>query len=134
MRHNNVSLLTCQDTSILGLPVRNLTFDFSRVLHALMSRPDIPDAGALRGKKVGVSSFGDLAAQCKRRSDYNKLRLRLTQNHKPGTRNYFSASCAREKSKTRSSATVSLTRNASLAVSRISRAASAFKIPVKEIT
>ena len=44
--------------AILGVPVRNLTFDFSRVLHALMSRPDIPNAAALRGKRVGVSSFG----------------------------------------------------------------------------
>jgi NitT/TauT family transport system substrate-binding protein len=52
--------------AILGLPVRNLTFDFSRVLHALMSRPDIPNAAALKGKIVGVSSFGatgDLAAR-----------------------------------------------------------------------
>lgn len=52
--------------AILGLPVRNLSFDFSRVLHALMSRPDIPNAAALKGKRVGVSSFGatgDLAAR-----------------------------------------------------------------------
>ena len=57
--------------AILGLPVRNLTFDFSRVLHALMSRPDIPNAAALRGKRVGVSSFGatgDLAARVGLRS------------------------------------------------------------------
>ena len=57
-----------------------------------------------------------------------------TQNPKPGTRNYFIASCAREKSKTRSNGTVSLIRSASLAVSMISRAASAFRMPVKEIT
>jgi len=41
------------------------------VLHALMSRPDIPNAAALRGKKVGVSSFGatgDLAARVGLRS------------------------------------------------------------------
>jgi NitT/TauT family transport system substrate-binding protein len=57
--------------ALMGLPVRNLTFDFSRVLHALMSRPEIPNAAALRGKKVGVSSFGatgDLAARVGLRS------------------------------------------------------------------
>lgn len=57
--------------AILGLPVRNLSFDFSRVLHALMSRPDIPNAVALKGKRVGVSSFGatgDLAARVGLRS------------------------------------------------------------------
>ena len=57
--------------AILGLPVRNLSFDFSRVLHALMSRPDIHNATALKGKRVGVSSFGatgDLAARVGLRS------------------------------------------------------------------
>lgn len=57
--------------AILGLPVRNLSFDFARVLHALMSRPDIPNAAALKGKRVGVSSFGatgDLAARVGLRS------------------------------------------------------------------
>jgi len=57
--------------ALLGLPVRNLTFDFARVLHALMSRPEIPNAAALRGKRVGVSSFGatgDLAARVGLRS------------------------------------------------------------------
>lgn len=57
--------------AILGLPVRNLSFDFSRVLHALMSRPNIPNAAALKGKRVGVSSFGatgDLAARVGLRS------------------------------------------------------------------
>ncbi len=57
--------------AVLGLPVRNLSFDFSRVLHALMSRPDIPNAAALKGKRVGVSSFGatgDLAARVGLRS------------------------------------------------------------------
>ena len=52
--------------AVLGLPVKNLSFDFSKVLHALMSRPEIPSAAALKGKKVGVSSFGatgDLAAR-----------------------------------------------------------------------
>jgi len=57
--------------AILGVPVRNLSFDFSRVLHALMSRPEVPNAAALRGKKVGVRSFGatgDLAARVGLRS------------------------------------------------------------------
>ena len=57
--------------AILGVPVRNLTFDFSRVLYALMSRPEIPNAAALKGKIVGVSSFGatgDLAARVGLRS------------------------------------------------------------------
>ncbi|MGE5220767.1 MAG: ABC transporter substrate-binding protein [Chloroflexota bacterium] len=57
--------------AIVGVPVRNLTFDFSRVLHALMSRPEISNAAALRGKIVGVSSFGatgDLAARASLRA------------------------------------------------------------------
>jgi NitT/TauT family transport system substrate-binding protein len=57
--------------ALIGLPVRNLTFDFAKVLHALMSRPEIPNAAALRGKKVAVSSFGatgDLAARVGLRS------------------------------------------------------------------
>lgn len=57
--------------AIAGVPVRNLTFDFSRVLHALMSRPDIASGAALKGKIVGVSSFGatgDLAARVALRS------------------------------------------------------------------
>ena len=57
--------------AVLGLPVRNLSFDFAKVLHALMSRPEIPTAAALRGKIVGVSSFGatgDLAARVGLRS------------------------------------------------------------------
>src|ERR1041384_7982326 len=52
--------------AVLGVPVRTLTFDFAKVLHALMSRPEIPNAAALKGTKVGVSSFGatgDLAAR-----------------------------------------------------------------------
>src|ERR1041384_6165527 len=36
--------------AIIGLPVRNLSFDFSRVLHALMSRPEIPNACSTREK------------------------------------------------------------------------------------
>ena len=57
--------------AVLGVPVKNLTFDFSRVLHALMSRPEIPSAAALKGRIVGVSSFGatgDLAARVGLRS------------------------------------------------------------------
>jgi NitT/TauT family transport system substrate-binding protein len=57
--------------AVLGVPVKNLTFDFSRVLHALMSRPEIPSATALKGKIVCVSSFGatgDLAARVGLRS------------------------------------------------------------------
>jgi NitT/TauT family transport system substrate-binding protein len=57
--------------AVLGVPVKNLTFDFSRVLHALMSRPEIPSAAALKGRIVGVSSFGatgDLAARVSLRS------------------------------------------------------------------
>jgi NitT/TauT family transport system substrate-binding protein len=57
--------------AIIGVPVRNLTFDFSRVMHALMSRPEIPNAAALKGRIVGVSSFGatgDLAARVGLRS------------------------------------------------------------------
>jgi ABC-type nitrate/sulfonate/bicarbonate transport system substrate-binding protein len=60
--------------------VGNLTFDFSRVLHALMSRPEIPNAAALKGKIVGVSSFGatgDLAARVGLRS----LGLDLEKDH-----------------------------------------------------
>jgi NitT/TauT family transport system substrate-binding protein len=57
--------------AVVGLPVKNLTFDFSKVLHALMSRPEISSAAALKGKRVGVSSFGatgDLAARASLRS------------------------------------------------------------------
>ena len=57
--------------ALLGLPVRNFSFDFSRVMHALMSRPEIPNAAVLKGKRVGVSSFGatgDLAARVGLRS------------------------------------------------------------------
>jgi NitT/TauT family transport system substrate-binding protein len=57
--------------AVLGLPVKNLTFDFSKVLHALMSRPEIPSAAALKGKRVAVSSFGatgDLGARASLRS------------------------------------------------------------------
>lgn len=52
--------------AVLGVPVKNLTFDFAKVMHALMARPEITSAAALKGKRVGVSSFGatgDLAAR-----------------------------------------------------------------------
>jgi len=50
----------------LGLPVKALSFDFAKVMHFLMARPEINSAAALKGKRVGVSSFGatgDLAAR-----------------------------------------------------------------------
>ena len=52
--------------AVLGLPVKTLSFDFSKVMHFLMGRPEINSAAALKGKRVGVSSFGatgDLAAR-----------------------------------------------------------------------
>jgi ABC-type nitrate/sulfonate/bicarbonate transport system substrate-binding protein len=52
--------------AVLGLPVRALSFDFSKVMHFLMARPEITSAAMLKGKRVGVSSFGatgDLAAR-----------------------------------------------------------------------
>jgi NitT/TauT family transport system substrate-binding protein len=52
--------------AVLGLPVKTLSFDFARVMHFLMGRPEITSAAALKGKRVGVSSFGatgDLAAR-----------------------------------------------------------------------
>jgi ABC-type nitrate/sulfonate/bicarbonate transport systems, periplasmic components len=50
----------------LGLPVKTLSFDFAKVMHFLMARPEITSAAMLKGKRVGVSSFGatgDLAAR-----------------------------------------------------------------------
>ena len=50
----------------LGVHVKTLSFDFAKVMHFLMSRPEINSGAALKGKKVGVSSFGatgDLAAR-----------------------------------------------------------------------
>src|SRR6185503_14381898 len=50
----------------LGLPVKTLSFDFAKVMHFLMARPEITSAALLKGKRVGVSSFGatgDLAAR-----------------------------------------------------------------------
>ena len=52
--------------AVLGLPVRTLSFDFAKVMHFLMARPEITSAALLKGKRVGVSSFGatgDLAAR-----------------------------------------------------------------------
>lgn len=52
--------------AVLGVPVKALSFDFAKVMHFLMARPEIKSAAALKGKKVGVSSFGatgDLAAR-----------------------------------------------------------------------
>lgn len=52
--------------AVLGLPVKTLSFDFARVMHFLMGRPEVTSAAALKGKRVGVSSFGatgDLAAR-----------------------------------------------------------------------
>lgn len=52
--------------AVIGVPVKGLTFDFTKVFHSLMARPEITSAAALKGKKVAVSSFGatgDLAAR-----------------------------------------------------------------------
>lgn len=52
--------------AVVGVPVRALTFDFSKVFHSLMARSEIASAAALKGKKIAVSSFGatgDLAAR-----------------------------------------------------------------------
>ena len=43
--------------AVLGVPVKTLSFDFSKVMHFLMGRPEISSAAALKGKRVGVSSF-----------------------------------------------------------------------------
>jgi ABC-type nitrate/sulfonate/bicarbonate transport system substrate-binding protein len=52
--------------AVLGLPVKTLSFDFAKVMHFLMARPEIASPAMLKGKRVGVSSFGatgDLAAR-----------------------------------------------------------------------
>lgn len=52
--------------AVLGVPVKTLSFDFAKVMHFLMARPEITSAAMLKGKRVGVSSFGatgDLAAR-----------------------------------------------------------------------
>src|SRR4051794_4399098 len=60
------SVGTAIRAAILGVPVLCLSFDFSKVTHFLMARAGIKTAAALKGKKVGVSSFGatgDLATR-----------------------------------------------------------------------
>ena len=49
--------------AVLGLPVKTLSFDFAKVMHFLMARPEITAAAMLKGKRVGVSSFGG-RSQC----------------------------------------------------------------------
>lgn len=44
--------------AVQGVPVKAISFDFTKVFHSLMTRSEISSAGALRGKKVAVSSFG----------------------------------------------------------------------------
>jgi NitT/TauT family transport system substrate-binding protein len=44
--------------AVQGVPVKALSFDFAKVFHSLMGRPEITSAAALKGKKVAVSSFG----------------------------------------------------------------------------
>ena len=51
------SVGTAIRAAILGVPVRCLGFDFSKVTHFLMARSEIKTAAALKGKKVGVSSL-----------------------------------------------------------------------------
>jgi NitT/TauT family transport system substrate-binding protein len=47
--------------AVQGVPVKAISFDFDRVFHSLMARPEITSAAALKGKKVAVSSFGSSA-------------------------------------------------------------------------
>jgi len=57
--------------SIRGLPIRALSYDLERLPHFLMGRPGVKGAGDLRGKIIGVSSFGasgDVAARACLRS------------------------------------------------------------------
>jgi ABC-type nitrate/sulfonate/bicarbonate transport system substrate-binding protein len=52
--------------SIRGLPIRALSYDLERLLHFLMGRPGVTNANDLKGKIIGVSSFGasgDVAAR-----------------------------------------------------------------------
>lgn len=52
--------------AVQGVPVKALSFDFIKVFHSLMARPEIASAAALKGKRVAVSSFGastDLSAR-----------------------------------------------------------------------
>lgn len=57
--------------SIRGLPIRALSYDLERLPHFLMGRPGVRGANDLRGKIIGVSSFGasgDIAARACLRS------------------------------------------------------------------
>ena len=57
--------------SIRGLPIRALSYDLERLPHFLMGRPGVKGASDLRGKIIGVSSFGasgDVAARACLRS------------------------------------------------------------------
>ena len=57
--------------SIRGLPIRALSYDLERLPHFLMGRPGVRAANDLRGKIIGVSSFGasgDIAARACLRS------------------------------------------------------------------
>ncbi len=57
--------------SIRGLPIRALSYDLERLPHFLMGRPGVKSANDLKGKIIGVSSFGasgDVAARACLRS------------------------------------------------------------------
>ena len=57
--------------SIRGLPIRALSYDLERLPHFLIGRPGVKGASDLRGKIIGVSSFGasgDIAARACLRS------------------------------------------------------------------
>ncbi len=57
---------TALRAAVRGVPVKALSFDFYKVFHSLMARPEIKSALDLKGKKVAVGSFGatgDLAAR-----------------------------------------------------------------------
>ena len=57
--------------SIRGLPIRALSYDLERLPHFLIGRPGVRGANDLRGKIIGVSSFGasgDIAARACLRS------------------------------------------------------------------
>jgi NitT/TauT family transport system substrate-binding protein len=44
--------------AVQGVPVKAISFDFTKVFHSLMARSEISSAAALKGKKIAVSSFG----------------------------------------------------------------------------
>ena len=57
--------------SIRGLPIRALSYDLEKLPHFLIGRPGVKGANDLRGKIIGVSSFGasgDVAARACLRS------------------------------------------------------------------